>query len=314
MRSTVLTADDVRRVMPMRAAVDRRESALQEHAEGTMVAPPRFRVDVDQGALIFTASAVTHDDKAVGFRVYDRFQERHASHGQVVVVFDSDTGDCKGVIVGGHLGAMRTGAIGGVAIKHMARPDASRAAILGSGRQARTHLEAAAVVRPFASVKVYSPNATNREAFAREMRETRDLHVDPVVSAQEAVADADVVMCVTTSPTPVFDPRWLTPGAHVNTVGPRAPGASEVDASIAGRVRVVATDSRRQLRHDAQPYCLADTPWMEAMVALGAMVVGQHTGRQSPDDLTLFGTAGLSGTEVAVASEARRRAGHREGL
>ena len=237
MRYTVLTDDDVRRVMPMSAAVDRIESALREHAEGTMVAPPRFRVDVDKGALIFTAGAVTHYDKAVGFRVYDRFQESHASHGQVVVVFDSDTGDFKGVIVGGHLGAMRTGAIGGVAIKHMARPDACRAAILGSGRQARTHLEAAAVVRHFASVKVYSPNATHREAFASEMRETLDLHVDPVLSAQEAVADADVVICVTKSTTPVFDPSWLKPGAHVNTVGPRAQGESELDASIAGRVR-----------------------------------------------------------------------------
>jgi ornithine cyclodeaminase/alanine dehydrogenase-like protein (mu-crystallin family) len=313
MRSTVLTDDDVRRVMPMSAAVDRIASALREHAEGTMVAPPRFRVDVDKGALLCTAGAVTHDDKAVGFRVDDRFQERPASHGQVVVVFDRDTGDFKGVIVGGHLGAMRTGAIGGVAIKHMARPDASRAAILGSGRQARTHLEAAAVVRHFASVTVYSPHATNREAFAREMRETLARPVDPVVSAHEAVADAEVVMCVTTSPTPVFDPRWLTPGAHVNTVGPRAQGESAVDASIAGSVRVVATDSRRQLRSDATPSVLAETPWMEAMVDLGDLVMGQHTGRHSPEDMTLFCTAGLSGTEVAVASEALRRAGHREG-
>ena len=222
MRYTVLTDDDVRRVMPMSAAIDRIESALREHAEGTMVAPPRFRVDVDKGALIFTAGAVTHYDKAVGFRVYDRFQESDASHGQVVVVFDSDTGDFKGVIVGGHLGAMRTGAIGGVAIKHMARPDASRAAILGSGRQARTHLEAAAVVRHFASVKVYSPDATHREAFASEMRETLDLNVDPVLSAQEAVADADVVICVTKSTTPVFDPSWLTrcPRQHRRAPGP----------------------------------------------------------------------------------------------
>src|SRR5919202_925097 len=215
MRSTVLTDDDVRRVLPMSAAVDRIESALREHAEGTLVAPPRFQVDVDKGAL------------------------------------------------------------GGVAIKHMARPDASRAAILGSGRQARTHLEAAAAVRHFASVKVYSPNATHREAFASEMRDTLDLHVAPVASAQEAVADADVIICVTKSTTPVFDPRWLKPGAHVNTVGPRAQGASELDASIAGRVRVVATDSLRQLRSYATPYFLAATPWMEAMVELGDIVTGK---------------------------------------
>ena len=82
---------------------------------------------------------------------------------------------------------------------------------------------------------------------------------------------------------PVFDPRWLTPGAHVNTVGPRAQRASEVDASIAGSVRVVATDSLRQLQSYAIPYVLAETPWMEAMVELGDMVVGKHTGRHRQD-------------------------------
>ena len=93
MNYRVLTDDDVRRVMPMSAAVDRIESALLENAEGTMVAPPRFQVDVEKGSLIFTAGAVTNYDQAVGFRVYDRFQGRHASHGQVVVVvFDSNTG------------------------------------------------------------------------------------------------------------------------------------------------------------------------------------------------------------------------------
>jgi ornithine cyclodeaminase len=314
MSYTVLTDDDVRRVMPMSAAVERVEFALRENAEGTLVAPPRFRVEVDKGALIFTAGAVTHYDKAVGFRVYDRFQGSNASHGQVVVVFDSDTGDFKGVIVGGHLGAMRTGAIGGVAIKHMAHPDASCAAVLGSGRQARTHLEAAAAVRHFASVKVYSPNPTNRETFANEMRETLDLNISPVFSAQEAVTNADVVICATKSTTPVFDPSWLKPGAHVNTVGPRSQGESELDASIAGRVRVVATDSLRQLRSYANPYFLADTPWMDTMVELGDIVVGKQTGRQSPEDITLFCTAGLSGTEVAIASEALRRAGQIEAL
>ena len=167
MRYTVLTDEDVRRVLPMSAAVDRIESALREHAEGTMVAPPRFRVDVDKGALIFTAGAVTHYDKAVGFRVYDRFQESDASHGQVVVVFDSDTGDFKGVIVGVTSAPCARGPLA-------ASPSSTWHArrlprrILGSGRQARTHLEAAAVVRHFASVKVYSPNAqTARHSPAR---------------------------------------------------------------------------------------------------------------------------------------------------
>jgi len=87
-----------------------------------------------------------------------------------------------------------------------------------------------------------------------------------------------------------------------------------LDVRIAWRARVVATDSRRQLRNYATPYFLADTPCMEAMVELGDIVVGKHTERQSPDDMTLFCSASLSGIEVAVASEALRRAGHMEGL
>jgi alanine dehydrogenase len=79
MRSTVLTDDDVRRVMPMSAAVDRRASALREHAEGTMVAPPRFQVDVVKGALIFTAGAVTHYDKYVIISVTSRPCARRCS-------------------------------------------------------------------------------------------------------------------------------------------------------------------------------------------------------------------------------------------
>jgi alanine dehydrogenase len=312
-RDAVLTDDDVRRVLPMSAAVARIEAAPREPTEGTLVAPPRCRVDAAKRAVIVTAGAGTRDDRAVGCRVDDRFQESAAAHGQAVGVFDRDTGDCKGAIGGGPLGAMRTGASGGVASKHLARPDAARAAVLGSGRQARTPLEAAAVVRPCASVKVYSPNATHREAFARERREARDLPVDPVVSAQAAVADAGVVTCATTSPTPVCDPRWRKAGAHVNTVGPRARGASEGDARIAGSVRVVATDALRPLRGDATPSVLAETPWMEAVVELGEMAVGQHPGRHSPDDLPLFCTAGLAGTAVAGAGEALRRAGHREG-
>src|SRR5437867_13316642 len=116
MRYTVLTDDDVRRVMPMSAAIDRIESALREHAEGTMVAAPRFRVDVDKGALIFTAGAVTHYDKAVGFRVFDRFQESHAAQGQVVVVFDSGTWVFNAVMVGCYIGYQRSGATGGIDI------------------------------------------------------------------------------------------------------------------------------------------------------------------------------------------------------
>ena len=257
--------------------------------------------------MIFTAGAVTHYDKAVGFRVYDRFQDSQASHGQVVVVFDSDTGDFKGVIVGGHLGAMRTGAIGGVAIKHMARPDASRAAILGSGRQARTLLEAAAVVRRFASVKVYSPNTTRpRGICPRDARDARPARCPRWISTRGCRGCRCGHVRHHDHHARVRSQLAQTRCPHQHRGAP-SQGESELDASIAERVRVVATDSRRQLRSYTQPYFLADTPWMEGMVELGVMVVGKQTAATPP--MTLPCSARQASQALRSPSPAKRSDG-----
>src|SRR5437899_924291 len=99
------------------------EDAMREKAEGGLVAPPRFEVSGGKGALVFTAGASTKRKKVIGFRVYGRFRSSSTDDNQMVSVFDSENGALKGIIVGGLIGAMRTGAIGGVAVKYMSRPD-----------------------------------------------------------------------------------------------------------------------------------------------------------------------------------------------
>ena len=122
-----------------------------------------------------------------------------------------------------------------------------------------------------------------------------------------------MVICVTASTTPVFDPSWLKPGAHVNTVGPRAQGKSELDPSIAGESG--SSPPTRSANSGVMPPRISwpIPPGWRPWLNWGIWWWEAH-GRQSPDDMTLFCTAGLSGTEVAVASEALRRAGHREVL
>ncbi|OGG14162.1 hypothetical protein A2875_02595 [Candidatus Gottesmanbacteria bacterium RIFCSPHIGHO2_01_FULL_46_14] len=116
----VLTDSDVSKVLTMNVAVQKIEDALQEKSQGTLIAPPGFSIDIKNGSLVFTAGAATKKEKVIGFRAYSSFERREAgtNYIQLVAVFDSESGDFKGVVIGSLIGALRTGAIGGVAVKY----------------------------------------------------------------------------------------------------------------------------------------------------------------------------------------------------
>ncbi|HEX5313920.1 MAG TPA: ornithine cyclodeaminase family protein [Gammaproteobacteria bacterium] len=305
----VLSDADVARTLAMSDAIRKIEDAFRERAEGTFVAPPRFHVAVERGALVFTAGAATKREKVIGFRVYGAFPDGSPDAAQLVGVFDSDTGDLKGIIIGHRIGAMRTGAIGGVAIKHMARPDSRILGVLGSGLQARSQLEAAVSVCSFETIKVYSPTIEHREAFAAEMAARLHRNVTAVASASEAVRESDVLICATISRSPVFPAEWLKAGAHVNTIGPKFENAHELDVAVAARSSVIASDSLAQIDAYTQRFFLHGTPQRDRIRDLSEIVAGTREGRTSPADITLFCSVGLAGTEVVLANEVIRRAG-----
>lgn len=304
---TVLTDADVDKHLPMAEAISVIEDALREKAEGTLIAPPRFRVELGKGALVFTVGAATGREGALGFRVYETFGIDSPDHAQLVAVFDSENGAFKGLIIGKRLGDLRTGAIGGVAIKHLARRDARVLGLIGSGAQARTQLEAAVAVRELETIRVYSRTPAHREAFAREMGEELHLNIQVADSAEEAAAGADVVICATTSSIPVLRSAWLKEGVHVNTLGPKFHDAHEIEIEIAERAAVIATDSLAQVDAYPKPFFLADTPYYDRMVELADLLAGKRPGRSADDQITLFLSVGLAGTEVVVANELLRR-------
>ncbi|MCK4988376.1 MAG: hypothetical protein KAS40_22730, partial [Desulfobacterales bacterium] len=165
----ILTDDDIKRSLPMDRVIETIEGSLRAKNAGQLIAPPRFSVDVEKGALVFTAGAETMESHTIGFRVYDSFQSDAPERTQLVAVFDSRTGAFKGLCVGVMIGALRTAAINAIAIKHMARPDVKHLGILGSGLQARTLFQAAVLVRHFDSAMVYSPTVSHCQAFADEL-------------------------------------------------------------------------------------------------------------------------------------------------
>jgi ornithine cyclodeaminase/alanine dehydrogenase-like protein (mu-crystallin family) len=300
----VLTDLDLTRLLTQEKIVATMEQALEAHAAGWLIAPPRFTVDTPRGGLVFTAGAETARAQALGFRVYDTFASASPDRTQLVAIYDSETGGFRGLVVGILLGALRTAGINAVAIKHMARPGARVLGVLGSGFQARRQVQAALAVWPFEEVRVYSPTLGHAHAFASEMGAVLTVPVIAAPSAEDAVRPADVLIAATTSPTPVFEAGWLRPGTHVNSIGPKFQDMHELSPDVAARSAVIATDSLAQVDAYPRPFFLAGRPDRERMVELGQIVAGQRPGRTSPDDLTLFCSAGLAGTEVVLADAA----------
>lgn len=306
MTYSILTDTDVEARLPMTAAIRAVELALTEHSRGNLVAPPRFSVPGGRNSLVFTVGGTAGAHKVLGFRVYDTFGAEAGDHTQIVAVYDGATGGLRGILLSNRLGAIRTGAIGGVAIDRLARKNARQLAVLGTGTQARTQLEAAVCVRGFETIRAFSPTREHREAFARVMTERTGRRVEVVDHPRDAVEGADVVVCATTSPSPVVQADWLVRGVHVSTLGGAFRGGSEIDPRIVERSTRIVTDSRAQLESYSEPSLVVGTSHASRLVQLGDVITGRAPGRTSDADLTLFVSVGLAGTEVIVADELLR--------
>jgi len=297
----VLNDDDLAGYTLMKVAIESVEGFLSARALGKAVSPPRHHVAFgDHGSLVFTVGGLTGDRPLAGFRVYDTFNGD--AHAQLVAVWSADDARLKGIVVGERLGAIRTGAIGGVAIHHLSSPQASVIGVIGSGAQARMQLAAAACVRSISRAYVYSRDAKNRAAFAEGMQIELGVDVEPVARVKDAVRDADIVICATSSSQPVVDISDLKPGAHVNTVGPKTIEAHELGLSIADAASIIATDSSQQTRSYGAPFFLDGSGQEQRMVELSNIVARRIASRTSSDQTTLFCSVGLAGTEVAVAA------------
>lgn len=306
---SILTDENILPLLDMQDLIPLMEEFLRARHAGETVAPPRHSVEFPPfGRLVFTIGGMNNADRSLaGFRVYDTFPTADGElDAQTVAVWDSKRGALLGLVVGWALGAWRTGALGGVAIKYMSRQDAHCCAILGSGKQARTQLLAAAVCRSLTEVRVYSRNPERRRQFADEMTCLTGLDVQPVASAREAVEQADLVLCATSSPTPVLETSWLSPGAHVNTLGPQVLSAHQLPIDIAGRVTLLAADAVEQVKTHREPYFLAGTAVWNQLQDLATLVAVPGPTR-SDDGISLFCSSGLAGTEVLAAAHLLER-------
>lgn len=288
----VLFDEDVERCADMTALIDACSEAVDADVRRALTSPPRHSVEFGDASLVFTSGGL---GERFGFRAYDIMAGSHQD--QVVAVWSTSTGRLVGVVIGSALGAYRTGALGGVAIDRLAPMAASTCAVIGSGRQARTQLLAAATVRPLTEIGCYSPTPEHRDEFAASMSKRLASTVRARSSAREAVEDADIVILATTAREPVIEPDWLMPTAHVTTVGPKFENAHEVAADLVSSSWRVASDSPHQIAAHGDRYFVSSATTLSRIEHLGASDVSG----QSREGRTCYLSTGLAGTEVLVA-------------
>jgi ornithine cyclodeaminase len=229
----------------------------------------------------------------------------------VVVLLDFETGQVAALLEGGALTAIRTGAASGLATELLARPDATRVAIVGAGVQARTQLEAVCCVRRIEEVAVYALEGA--QAFAQEMagRDGAPTAVRVAGSASEAAEGADVICTATSSTEPVLGVGDVAPGTHINAIGAFTPEMQEIDPTLVGSARVIV-DQREASMAEAGEVIAAvrhDLISEGDLIELGEVVNGEAAGRQNTDQITLFKSVGVAVQDLCAGAKAVERAG-----
>lgn len=234
----------------------------------------------------------------------ENFEAGLQSHQGVIVLFEPESGAPVCVVHAGEVTAIRTAAASAVATDALARPDASRMAILGYGEQARTHLRAIAKVRALDNVLVWGRAPERAEAFAREMSAEMGLQVGAAPDVQAAVAQADIVCTVSAASEPILKGGWLPPGVHVNLVGSSRAGPAEADDDVVRRSRFIA-DSREGVIAQGAEFLNAKAAGVvgdDHMVGeIGQVLAGQIDGRQSREQITVYKSLGHVVQDLASA-------------
>jgi ornithine cyclodeaminase/alanine dehydrogenase-like protein (mu-crystallin family) len=283
----------------MEMAIAAVEDALKQQGLGSAVNNPRTRVRLPTGQLHMMGAALPTRG-VIGYKAYTAFRGKTRFH---VMLYSTETGELLAMLQADRLGQMRTGAASGVATKHMARADAHRVGIFGTGWQARSQLEAICAVRPIQAIKAFGRDATRRQTFCTEMSQRLDVPVEPADAPEATVKGVDVVVTATNAREPLFDGNWLEPGAHVNAIGSNALIRREVDDTTVRRSALIVVDSKEQARLECGdllgPLERGLIHW-EQVRELGDVVAGLMPGRRQAADITLFESHGLAIWDLAA--------------
>jgi ornithine cyclodeaminase len=315
----VLNRKDVEKLLSMPKCIELMEAALASLARGEVQLPLRPVIRIPNSNNAFAVMpAYSASLKAIGAKLISVFPDNHGtkldSHQGAVALFDGNNGSILSLMDAVSITAIRTAAVSGVATKLLARKDASTLAILGSGVQGRTHVDAMMAARPFKRVHVWSRSYDHATALAAYVMKQYKGRIDTCLAhaeADKAVDDADVVCTVTASREPVLSGDWLKAGAHINAVGAAVPAARELDTFAVVRSRIFV-DRRESALNEAGdiliPIKEGALKATDIIGEIGELLTGAVKGRRDDREITIFKSLGIAIEDLACAQWLYERA------
>ena len=305
----LISDKDVRRLLTMEECIAAMERAFHALAEGKAQQPLRTMIKLsgERGAFASKPAALDDPD-CFGLKVITVWPAnegtKYDSHQGAVLLFEPEHGSPVALIDASSITAIRTAAVSALATRLLARTEVNSLAIIGSGVQAVTHLEAMLAVRRFTQIRVFSRNYEHARDFAHQQSARFYLNVEAVKDAREAVINADVICTVTSSREPVIAGDWLKPGVHINAVGASTAASRELGGNAVARSRYYA-DRRESSLNEAGEFLMAKAEGLvndsHIVGELSELVAGRVPGRRSNDEITLFKSVGLAIEDLAAA-------------
>ncbi|MEP7001412.1 MAG: ornithine cyclodeaminase family protein [bacterium] len=285
MRETLVALEQGQAIQPLRMMM-----RLPGHRGGFWIMPSYAGAPATLGVKVLTAFSGNAGTP-------------YHTHQGAVLVF-GDHGELLAVVDATATTAIRTAAVSAVATDALARADSHVLAILGSGAQATSHVEAITAVRQISEIHVWSRVHANAERFARDVEARLRIHVAACTSVEAAVRDADVVCTTTGAHTPILEGAWLRPGTHVNAVGSGSATDREVDGATVRVARVFVDRMESAMREAGDLLLAIEEGAVEAgdfAGDVGAVLAGHVIGRRTLEEITLFKSVGLGAEDVAAA-------------
>ena len=291
-----LKESDVAEFLDMPSAIQSLRDIFAAEANGQANTVPRTR---------WPFGGVRLNVMGGGERTSKRFAVKSYGSGAFHVMLYEEGKGLLAIVEANTLGQIRTGAASAVATEKMARPNAGKVALIGTGRQARTQALALKAVGALTELAVFAPTREKLVTFCYKLAEEMGgIQVRAAESGEDAVAGADIVVTATGSAEPVLMDAWLTPGAHVNAMGANAANRRELDPAIVQRAALIVTDHIAQAKMEAAEFIDLDKAgkfdWSKVKTL--AEIVGGPKPTRDAKAITLFKSLGVGLEDVAVAS------------
>ncbi|HYA62140.1 MAG TPA: ornithine cyclodeaminase family protein [Candidatus Sulfotelmatobacter sp.] len=298
-----INESEVRELLTMPAAISAVEEVSRKQAEATVIVHPRRRFELPNRGYFHYMAALDTADGYVGMKQYTYVKGKLCF---LVPLYSVASGELLALIEADYMGQLRTGAASGVATKYLARKHAKVAAIIGTGGQARTQLEAIHNVRMLDAVYVFGRDEQRRKKFCDEMTEQLEVTCYPMQSAADAVRNAEIICTATTSSQPVLNGLDLAPGVHINAIGANHAHKQELDEAAVARANLIYVDSLAQSKQEAGdliiPFAKQPERWAEVH-ELADLIAGKVPGRANDSQITLFKSNGIASWDLAVAGK-----------